>query len=312
MNSVSILAEEIRSALETAHPNLRKTIAKKLPLLVAVMLETKTANTTELATALPIATTRIDMRLQWIARLLGNPLLMSNRIIEPFAHRVLEKALEHDPNLVITMVREAIGDRFTLVMVNALIGNQVFPLAWRADSTTEELGRYRRSVLERVAEWLPKNAKVRLIVDQEPLTEEMLLLIQKQGWQYRCFLDETFPIASGERTRAVGDVLKEGVSGGALLNAPIFSGKTTTDLVLIPATKKSVMRVMATNCASLPEETSEHWPTPVGVDTVFAAFKGNGSSLRATHLHYAIRIDHMVLLMALALYWRHQTDGASP
>jgi hypothetical protein len=46
----------------------------------------------DLAAGLPRAADRTDMRYQWITRLLGNPLVVSDEIMEPFAREVLEQA----------------------------------------------------------------------------------------------------------------------------------------------------------------------------------------------------------------------------
>ena len=73
-------------------PGLRKTILKKLPLAVAAMIEARTPNTSELATVLPLATERADMREQWLRRLLGNSLLEPGNILEPLARQVLQQA----------------------------------------------------------------------------------------------------------------------------------------------------------------------------------------------------------------------------
>ncbi len=48
-------------------------------------MQTQTANTAAWAAVLPIETERDDMRLQWIARLLANPLLDGVRVMELFA-----------------------------------------------------------------------------------------------------------------------------------------------------------------------------------------------------------------------------------
>jgi hypothetical protein len=44
-------------------------------LLVATMLDVRSANLMDLAASLPRAAERLDMRYQWISRLLGNDLI---------------------------------------------------------------------------------------------------------------------------------------------------------------------------------------------------------------------------------------------
>jgi hypothetical protein len=47
----------------------------------------------DLAAGLPLEADRTDMRYQWITRLLGNPLVLSDEIMESFAREVLEQAV---------------------------------------------------------------------------------------------------------------------------------------------------------------------------------------------------------------------------
>lgn len=80
LGTVACLAAEIEQGLRRVHPGLRKAVVKKLALTIAAVIQTQTANTAQWATVLPIPTERADKRLQWIARLLANPLLVARQI----------------------------------------------------------------------------------------------------------------------------------------------------------------------------------------------------------------------------------------
>src|SRR4051812_22870088 len=85
MNRITEIADSINSELKRRLPNQRKTQRTKLALLVATMLDVRSANLMDLAAGLPREADRTDMRYQWITRLLGNPLVISGAIMEPFA-----------------------------------------------------------------------------------------------------------------------------------------------------------------------------------------------------------------------------------
>ena len=59
----------------------------------ATMLDVRSANLMELAAALPRATERIDMRHQWVARVLANPHVDCDAVMAPFAQEVLARAV---------------------------------------------------------------------------------------------------------------------------------------------------------------------------------------------------------------------------
>jgi hypothetical protein len=92
MTGITEIAESLSSELKRRLPKQRKTQRTKLALLVSTMLDVRSANLMDLAAGLPLEADRTDMRYQWIVRLLGNPLVISDAIMEPFAREVLERA----------------------------------------------------------------------------------------------------------------------------------------------------------------------------------------------------------------------------
>jgi hypothetical protein len=305
MSTVSDLAEEIRHELENAHPQLRKTILKKLPLLVAVMLEAQTANTAELAAILPLATPRGDMRLQWISRLLSNPLLVSNKIMEPFARQLLKEAGDNEQVILLTMDQEKLGDRFMILMVSMLIGNQTFPLVWRIEAATNNFGfDWQRVILEQLAAWLPEKATVRLTIDRPSPTEELFRWIQSHGWQYRFRLQNDVPVSANDNGTTVGELLKTPNKEVLESDIHLFEGGIVTNIGAWQEADQEEPLIVAMDCppAVLPDQGRYQ-----GVDSVFAGFRSKGFSLKDTQLHYAIRIDHLVLIMSLAMYWCKKT-----
>ena len=91
MDGIGQIADSISAELQHRLPRQRK--RGKLALLVATMLDVRSANLMDLAAGLPLEADRTDMRYQWITRLLGNPLVLSDEIMEPFAREVLEQAV---------------------------------------------------------------------------------------------------------------------------------------------------------------------------------------------------------------------------
>src|SRR3954465_5448103 len=100
MTGIEEIADSISAELQDRLPRQRKTQRTKLALLVATMLDVRSANLMDLAAGLPRQADRTGpsgnaqryMRYQWITRLLGNPLVVSDEIMEPFSREVLEGA----------------------------------------------------------------------------------------------------------------------------------------------------------------------------------------------------------------------------
>jgi hypothetical protein len=109
MGSVEKLATEVRHGLEEAHPEIRKTLLKKLPLAVAAIIEARTPNTVEVATLLPPEVERLDLREQWLRRLLKNPLIDSMEVMEPFGRQVLREAASKGQTVLLSMDQTDLG-----------------------------------------------------------------------------------------------------------------------------------------------------------------------------------------------------------
>src|SRR3954454_21940368 len=133
MNGITEIADSLSTELKRRLPNQRKTQRTKLALLVATMLDVRSANLMELAAGLPRECDRTDMRYQWISRLLGNPLVISDAIMEPFSREVLERATADGQPLVLILDQSKVSDRHQVLMLALRHGERSLPLAWRVE-----------------------------------------------------------------------------------------------------------------------------------------------------------------------------------
>ena len=131
MTGITEIAESISSELKRRLPKQRK--RTKLALLVSTMLEVRSANLMDLAAGLPREADRTDMRYQWISRLLGNPLVISDAIMEPFSREVLERATADGQPLVLILDQSKVSDRHQVLMLALRHGERALPLAWRVE-----------------------------------------------------------------------------------------------------------------------------------------------------------------------------------
>src|SRR4051794_10677961 len=143
MNGITEIANSINSELKRRLPNQRKTQRTKLALLVSTMLDVRSANLMDLAAALPREADRTGplgnaqryMRYQWITRLLGNPLVISDEIMEPFSREVLERAAANGAPVTLILDQSKMSDRHPVLMLALCCGERALPLAWRVEET---------------------------------------------------------------------------------------------------------------------------------------------------------------------------------
>src|SRR5690242_20830282 len=135
VDGIETIAHSISAELRQRLPHQRKTQRGKLALLVATMLDVRSANLMDLAAGLPLQADRTDMRYQWITRLLGNPLVVSDEIMEPFAREVLEQAVARGEPVVLILDQSKLSERHQVLMLALRYGDRALPLAWRVETT---------------------------------------------------------------------------------------------------------------------------------------------------------------------------------
>ena len=108
MGGIETIGEAICADMEERLPGQNKKQREGLSLLVATMLEVRSANLMDLAASLPRAAERLDMRHQWISRILGNELIEIDAVMAPYGREVLAR-------------RSASGQRIVLIMDQTLL-----------------------------------------------------------------------------------------------------------------------------------------------------------------------------------------------
>src|SRR4051812_5592899 len=167
MGGIEHAARSISAVLGERLPWQRKTQRENLALLVATMLSERSANLMSLAAALPRQPGRIDMRYQWLVRVLANPLIECDAVMLPFAREVLARAHaegRRGERVELILDQSRASERHQILMLALRWGNRALPLAWRGGGD----GRGHRLVggespLHGAAGWLAPPARVALL-----------------------------------------------------------------------------------------------------------------------------------------------------
>jgi hypothetical protein len=307
VGTVKRLAEEIKRGLHRVHPGLRKTVTRKLAVTVAAVLQTQTANTAAWAAVLPIDTERDDMRLQWIARLLGNPLVDCARIMAPLAQERLSTAAANGQVVVLSMDQTDVGHRFAILMVSVRVGERALPLIWTAEAGAANLGfEAQRTLLERVCAWLPADATVLLAADRFYPSAPLLAWLQAHGWGYRLRLkgNHVLDIGCADVT-CTGDFAR-GVEQRFAVGARLFESAVETNLGVLHEAGHPEPWIVAMDCIPTVAAVRDYglrW----GIEPMFSDFKSRGFGLEDTQLRDPERVERLVLMLTLAMYWCVET-----
>lgn len=303
MGSVKRLADEVERGLREVHPGLRKTIVSKLALAVGAMIEGQTPNTVELANLLPLDTERQDMREQWLRRLLKNPRLGPAMVIEPLARAELAKAASHGQTVLLSMDQTDLGDRMALLVVALRVGDRALPLAWRAEEGAANIGfAGQQAVLEQILAWLPVGTLVRLSADRFYPSAALFEWLQARGWRYRLRLKGNVLVDTGEADETTTGALAQGVAERYLTGVRLFASGVITHLGILHEHGHPEPWIIAMDAAPT-RATVLDYGARWAIEPMFSDFKGRGFNLEDSQLQHAERLERLVLIMALAMYW---------
>jgi hypothetical protein len=254
----------------------------------------------DLAAGLPRDADRTDMRYQWIIRLLGNPLVISDAIMEPFAREVLERAAADGEPLSLILDQSKMSDRHQVLMLAVRWGERALPLAWRVEETDGAIGfDTQRALLEAVARWLPEQAGVRLLGDRFYGTADLIGWCQGRGWDYRLRLKGNLAVFDATGKTTTGQCARDRVY--YLEDVELTGRRARTHIGIIhdPGHAEPWIIAMSEKPGYLRTlEYSARW----GIEPMFADFKSRGFGIEDTQLRYPDRLDRLILVMALALY----------
>src|SRR3954468_6843709 len=199
MNGITEIAASLSAELKQRLPKQRRTQRVKLALLVATMLDVRSANLMDLAAGLPREADRTDMRYQWITRLLGNPLVISDEIMEPFSREVLEQAAGNGAPLTLILDQSKMSERHQVLMLAVRFGERALPLAWRVEATDGAIGfEIQKALLDAVAPGVPPSASVTLLGDRFYGTADLIGWCQERDWDYRLRLKGNLVVVDGD------------------------------------------------------------------------------------------------------------------
>src|SRR4051794_14576178 len=305
VGGIATVATAIGADLAARLPRQNKKQREGLALLVATALDVRDVNLMELAAALPRAAARLDMRYQWISRLLGNALIDTDEVIAPFAREVLARAGADGRTLVLIIDQSQINTEHQMVMVSLRVGGRALPLAWRVKKTSGAIGfAEQRAALDRVAALLPAGVRPVLMGDRFYGSPALIAWCRAQGWDWRLRLKQDLLVfeAGGETTLAACFARGEHL----LSDIELTETRVRTNVAMVHEAGDPPPGVIAPSPAPAPPRGLCFW-VALGVEAEFSDFKTRGFGLEDSHIARTDRLDRLVLVLSLALHWAVST-----
>ncbi len=268
------------------------------------MLSERSANLMSLAAALPRQPGRIDMRYQWIVRVLANPLIECDAVMLPFAREVLTRAqAEAGPEERVDLIldQSRASERHQILMLALRWGERALPLASRVEETEGAIGfGVQKRLLDTTAAWLPEGARVRLLGDRFYGTPALIGHCQWLGWDYRLRLKGNLRLWINEAD--AGPVERLARDTPYLTGVELTARRVRTNVGFIqdPGHEEPWIVAMSETPGYL---TTLDYARRWGIEPMFSDFKTRGFGLENSQIRYPDRLARLILVMALALYF---------
>ena len=303
------LTQRVWDDLQGRFPRQRKTQRDKLAVLVATMLQVKSANLMELGSGLPIKTTDALSRFQWIKRFLGNDLVDIDAVMGPFSREALSLASADGAQPVLIIDQSTITqlERHELVMVALRVGKRAVPIAWRVYKASGSLGwREQSEVLEVARSFLPDGCKPILMGDRFYGNTDIISWCLEQGWDYCLRLKGSMVLAQelDAPDRKLSALWEAGEH--RFESAYLTRRRVQTNIQMLQDDKAKEPWFIAMSVKpSL--ATARAYAKRWGIEAMFSDFKSRGFGLTESQLRSPSKLNRLIMIMAIALYWAVST-----
>lgn len=302
---IEAIAASISADLVRRLPRQNKKQREGLATLVATMLDVRSANLMDLSASLPREAERIDMRYQWISRLLGNQHIDTDGVMAPFAREVLERASSGGQRLVLIIDQTKANETQQAVVVAVRVGGRSLPIAWRVKETEGAIGfAEQRAALEVALALLPQGAKVVLMGDRFYGGPDLIAWCRAHNWGWRLRLKADLLVFEDGGESTVAECFARGER--MLKGVELTAKRVRTNVGMVHEDGHPEPWFIAMSDAPTTARTFDYglrW----GIEAMFSDFKSRGFGLESSQLQRTDRMDRLILVMTLALYWAVST-----
>ncbi len=307
---VAHVATVIEDDLQDRDTGLQKPHIGAIADICSSILATKSANTAEWISVLPRA---IDEKSKerYINRVLSNKLINPISVMNGFIPEIAEMAGSNGKTVILMMDQSKISDGFECLMVSLRTAERAIPVAWKVVETKGAIGfDVQQQLLLEVAEMIPKGVDVLLAADRFYGTSALVDWCKKHNWQYRIRLKGNliFQHEGGDITPQAAIEMKM----HELINARFNKTDISTNIGILWEKENGHKEPWFIAMDSHPSkyrtlDYSMRW----GIECMFSDFKSRGFSITDTQLKHPERIERLILILTIALYWAVST-GMQP
>ena len=296
---IARLAKEIETDLANRKTSLFKSHIEGLADLVATVLSCRNVNTSEWISVLPRENCDDDSKERYIRRMLANHRIVPNEVMKGYVPQLFEEFSTNGQTAILMMDQSHISPGFECLMISYRLGERAVPINWKVVQTEGAIGfEVQKALLEETLPLIPNDVNVLLAADRFYGTAALIEWCQEKKWAYRIRLKSNLNLLHEGGEITTGELAKAGMT--EIKDARF--GKSITHIGIIQEKGYPEPWIIAMDCEPSKYRTLDYglrW----GIEAMFSDFKSRGFSITTTKLTYADRIERLILILAIALYW---------
>jgi hypothetical protein len=295
----------ITSDLCVKLPHQRKTHRDKLAILVGTLLRVQESNLMVLASALPRKIASVDKRYQYIERYLTNEAIAVAPIMKAYAGEIFARVAASGEVIHLMLDQSQIRGDMQVLMLSVRVGKRALPVLWRVRQTEGNIGwETQETLLHEVASWIPQDASVCLSADRFYGTAALVGWCQQQHWGYRIRLKGNLIFRHNGGT--ITPTTAHATGNTYLCNATFHRTEITTNIGILHEHGHPEPWFIAMD-AQPNRQTILEYGKRWGIEAMFSDFKSRGFGIANTQIKKPKRLEKLLLLLTLALYWATST-----
>jgi hypothetical protein len=306
---VAHVACVIEKDLRDRETGLQKPHIKGLADLCSTALASRSSNTAEWIALMPRTNCEEKSRERYISRFLANELICPVSAMGGFIPELMEMAGSNGKTIILSLDQSKISDGFECLMISLRVGERAIPVVWCVIATKGAIGfDVQERLLEDAKAMIPEGLSVLLSADRFYGTSALIGWCQKQDWQYRIRLKGNLIFKHEDAEITALQAAQMQIT--ALENAIFNNTNIKTNIGILHESGNKEPWFIAMDCKPSKYKILDYgmrW----GIECLFSDFKSRGFSITKTHLKHAARIERLILILTISLYWAVST-GMKP
>ena len=306
---VAHVATVIEEDLSDRDTGLQKPHISGMADLCASVLATRSANTAEWSAVMPRKDCDEKSRERYISRFLSNKLINPIAVMGGFIPELIEMSGSNGKTVILMMDQSKISYGFECLMVSLRVGEWAIPVAWKVIKTSGPIGfDIQEKLLNDVVQMVPDGITILLAADRFYGTSSLINWCKEQGWQYRIRMKGNLILQHDGVEITTGKAAQMRLS--SVENAMLNETGISTNIGILHEPGHKEPWIIAMDCKPSKYKTLDYgmrW----GIEPMFSDFKSRGFCITKTQLKHEDRIERLILVLTISLYWAVST-GMKP